>query len=153
MPSLSPVAQMDIPQIVSAIGNGGVLVVIAALFIWFAYYRETRTIPTLMKVFSDGMSLAQTSFESRNKALVAAFEQQMDRERLSNEQQMDRERTVCQAWHEENRHKLDQVLVEIKEQRHLIRDFTHAARLKNAADELQIRNANDEDDTPLNQRK
>lgn len=128
---------MDVAQIASAIGNTGVLVVIAALFIWFAYYRETKTIPQMMAAFTAGAKESRESFEKQQCAARESCEKQHTELVKSFETQMDREREVCQKWHEENRQGNTQVLNEIKEQRHFIRNLAHAAGLQKALQDAE----------------
>jgi hypothetical protein len=87
------------------------------------YYRETKTIPALMQTFTEtiagiqkdnskSLTLAQESFERRNKALLDTFSE-MSRE----------ERQTCQRWHEDTRH--------------YIRNLANVAGLTKAAEEAE----------------
>jgi gas vesicle protein len=109
------------------------------------YYRETKTIPALMQTFTEtiagiqkdnskSLTLAQESFERRNKALLDTFSE-MSRE----------ERQTCQRWHEENRDELRGILQEQKDTRHYIRDLAHVAGLRKAEEEVEKRRAGRED--------
>jgi dimeric dUTPase (all-alpha-NTP-PPase superfamily) len=112
-------------------------VVCCAVVLWFMYYRETKTIPALMQTFTEtiagiqkdnskSLTLAQESFERRNKALLDTFSE-MSRE----------ERQTCQRWHEENRDELRTILQEQKDTRHYIRNLAHVAGLTKAAEEAE----------------
>jgi hypothetical protein len=128
---------IDPTSFITAIITNGIGVVCCAVVLWFMYYRETKTIPALMQTFTEtlagiqkengkSLSLAQESFERRNKALLDTFGT-MSRE----------ERQTCQRWHEENREDLRTILQEQKETRHYIRNLAHAAELTKAADEAE----------------
>jgi hypothetical protein len=117
---------VDINQVVQSIGNGGVLVVIAALFILLAYYRETRTIPNMLATFSADAKSTRDTHTEQLRELIIAFENQMKVERETG-----------QKWHEENRRDNSQVLFEMKEQRHYIRDLAHEAGLQRATEKLK----------------
>jgi gas vesicle protein len=130
-------APIDPASFITAVITNGIGVVCCAVLLWLIYYRETKTIPTLMTTFSEtlamiqkdnskSLTLAQESFERRNKALLETFSA-MGRE----------ERATCQQWHEENRQDLREIKQEQKESRHYIRDLAHVAGLRKAADEAE----------------
>lgn len=111
-------------QFTTAIVTNGIGAVCAAAVLWFAYYRETRTIPQMMAAFTTSLTAAQAAFEARNNRVIDTFADQMSQERA-----------VCQKWHEENRQKSEQILLETKENRHLIRDLAHVAGLRKAIED------------------
>jgi hypothetical protein len=136
---------IDPTSFITAIITNGIGVVCCAVVLWFMYYRETKTIPALMQTFTEtlagiqkengkSLSLAQESFERRNKALLDTFGT-MSRE----------ERQTCQKWHEENREALVQILQETKENRHYIRDLANVAGLRKAEEEAEKRRVERED--------
>ncbi len=108
---------MDFNTLLTAIFTNGIGATCAAAVLWFSWYRETRTIPDLMKSFSTVNEKALTTFAD------------MLRE----------ERTVCQKWHEENRERLDQLMLEQKEHRHWLRDLAHQLGVKQALEEERKR--------------
>lgn len=116
---------MDFNTLLTALVTNGVGGVCAAAVLWFAYYRETRTIPELMRTFTDAQTVVISSFEGRNDKIMETFATVMREER-----------SVCQKWHEENRQGLTQLLAEMKDQRHLIRDLAHQAGLQKAVEAM-----------------
>ena len=65
---------MEMNTLVTAIFTNGIGVVCAAAVLWFAYYRETKTIPLMMQTFdrslqqfTETVGLMQNSFGERNK--------------------------------------------------------------------------------------
>jgi hypothetical protein len=130
-------APIDPASFITAVITNGIGVVCCAVILWFMYYRETKTIPTLMTTFTETLAgiqkdngkyltLAQESFERRNKALLDTFGA-MSRE----------ERQTCQKWHEENREDLRTILQEQKDTRHYIRNLANVAGLTKAAEEAE----------------
>jgi Sec-independent protein translocase protein TatA len=121
---------MDVNQLITALATNGIGLVCAAGVLWFAYYRETKTLPKLMDTFAAAMTTfqgtveeIQKSFESRQQKLVDAFSQQAREER-----------TTCQRWHEENRQVLVQLMQEAKENRHYLRDLANQLTLAKAVE-------------------
>ena len=108
---------MDFNTLLTAIFTNGIGAVCAAAVLWFSYYRETRTIPDLMKSFGEANEKALTTFA------------EMLRE----------ERMVCQKWHEENRQRLDMLILEQKENRHWLRDMAQQLGIKQALEEERRR--------------
>jgi gas vesicle protein len=121
---------MGVNELVTAIATNGIGLVCAAAVLWFAYYRETKTIPLMMgtfnqslKQFSDSVGVMQDAFTERNRDTLKTFSDQMTAER-----------TTCQKWHEENRQAWMQVMTETKENRHLIRNLGNQLGLRSAVE-------------------
>lgn len=104
---------MDFNALITAIMTNGIGGVCAAAVLWFAYYRETKTIPKMLDTFQGMQAKAIETFA------------QLTRE----------ERAIYQIWHNENRARLDQLVIEARETRHYLRDMAHAMGLKRAVDE------------------
>lgn len=119
---------MDFNTLLTAIFTNGIGAVCAAAVLWFAWYRETKTIPQMMTTFADVQKVTTTSFEARNERTLETFAAVLREER-----------TVCQKWHEENRNRLDQLILEQKEQRHWLRDMAHQLGVKQALEEERRR--------------
>lgn len=120
---------MDFNQLLTALATNSIGAACAAAVLWFAYYRETKTLPALMQTFTDAHLANVASFEGRTDKLLDTFANVMREERA-----------VCQKWHEENRQGLSQLLAEVKEQRHLILNLSFQAGLqKQVKDELKKR--------------
>lgn len=115
---------MAINDLLTVIVTNGIGVVCAAAVLWFAYYRETRTIPDMLKAFADTQAAAHSSFEVRNAKVVDSFVKVIAEERAT-----------CQKWHEENRERLDRLAVETRENRHYLRDLAHQIGLRRAVEE------------------
>jgi gas vesicle protein len=130
---------VDFNTLITALVTNGIGAVCAAAVLWFAWYRETRTIPAMMKTFADSMQATQVSFEARNEKVVDAFSAVHREQQQTFAEQATAERTTCQKWHEENRHMLTQVLQETKENRHYIRDLAHVAGLRKALEEQEAK--------------
>lgn len=81
-------------------------------------------IKSMIETFSKSLHVAQASFEARNnKALevVAAVGRE--------------ERAIYQTWHEENRGRIDQLLLEMRELRHFQKNLSHQLGLQKAVEE------------------
>jgi hypothetical protein len=115
---------MDFNQFITAAVNNGIGFACAIAILLFAWYRETKTIPLMIKEFTEVQRASQTSFENRNTKVIDSFVKVIAEERA-----------VCQKWHEENRSRLDQLILETKENRHYIRDLAHAVGMKKAVEE------------------
>jgi hypothetical protein len=110
------------------------------------YYRETKTLPALMTTFTEtlaaiqkengkNLTLAQESFERRNKALLDTFGA-MHAE----------DRQTCQKMHGENREDLREIKHEQKETRHYIRNLANVVGLSKAADDAERKLAEEQGD-------
>jgi hypothetical protein len=126
---------MSFPELVTAIATNGIGLICAAAVLWFAYYRETRTIPDMMRTFTASMERANTSFEHRNQGVLETFALAIKDERQT-----------CERWHIENlkqhdqqRDRMDQMLLEQKENRHLIRELSHQLGLRQALEATRNR--------------
>lgn len=126
---------MDLTQIVAAVATNGVGVVAVAAVLWFAYYRETKTIPTLVQSFNGANQAALEAFAQANKEANSSFEARQANVIAAFTDVAKQERALCQLWHQEHMAKLEQVLTETKEHRHQLRDLINAAGLRRAADE------------------
>ena len=108
---------MDFNQLITALITNGIGAVCAAAVLWFSWHRETKSIPKMMDTFASTLDKAMTTFAGV----------------------IHEEREVCQRWHEENRQRLDQILVETKENRHYLRDLAHQVGLRKAVEHERIR--------------
>lgn len=124
-------------ELITALATNGIGLVCAAAVLWFAWYRETKTIPTLMATFTASLA----DIQKQNSAAVAQIEQSFENRHkltLDTFTTLTREeRITCQKWHEENRVKLDQVLGETKENRHYIRGLAHQLNIARAVEEQE----------------
>lgn len=121
---------MDLTTIIV---NNGVGVACAVAVLWFAWWRETHTIPNLtnaftssQKMFTDGLTLLQDKFSERNTKMLETFTQLVREERQGYER-----------WHVENREKLDNLLTEIRDNKHYMRDLANQLGLRRAVEEEQ----------------
>lgn len=121
---------MDVNQLITAVITNGIGAVCAAAVLWFAYYRETKTIPDMIKAFTEAQQGAQSSFDARNNKVVDTFAG-LIRE----------ERSVYQRWHDENRTRLEKLAEETKENRHYIRDLANQVGLRQAVEKEREKQA------------
>ena len=126
---------MGLNELITALVTNGIGVVCAAAVLWFAWYRETRTLPALIKSFTDAHAASQQSFESRNNKVVDTFARVIADERAT-----------CQKWHEENRERLDKLAAESRETRHYIRDLAHQIGMRKAVEEERARRGDPPED-------
>ena len=125
---------MDFNQLITAVITNGIGACCAAAILWFAYYRETKTLPELIRAFSTTQKEttiaftttqkdSQESFEARNNKIVDAFTT-LIRE----------ERTVYQRWHEDNRTRLEAINKETREVRHAVLNLSQQIGLRQAVE-------------------
>lgn len=119
---------MGVNELITALATNGIGLVCAAAVLWFAYYRETITIPAMIKTFSDTQTSAQQSFETRNAKVVDSFTALVREERAS-----------CERQHAESRDRLDKILAEMKEQRHYLLNLTNVLGLRQAVEKERQR--------------
>jgi hypothetical protein len=114
--------------------NNGIGAGCAAAVLLLSWYRETKTIPAMVEAFNQAhlrgveqlnetQRLLQSSFAERNAKALDTFSV-LVRE----------ERQVYQKWHEENRDRLDKLMDDLKESRHLTRNLAHQLGLQQAVD-------------------
>ena len=114
--------------LITAMVTNGIGAVCAAAVLWFAWHRETKTIPHMMGTFSKALETAQSAFIDRNDKALETFAQ------LTRE-----ERTLYQKWHDENRDRLDRILVENKEHSHYLSNLAHSLGLRQALEEQRTK--------------
>lgn len=112
---------MTVDQFVTILANNGIGVVCAIAVLWLAWYRETKTLPALMATFAKIQDDVQIQFNDRNSKSLDTFSI-LVRE----------ERQIYQRWHEENLRRLEKLLDEGKDQRHLVRNLAHQLGLQQA---------------------
>ncbi len=117
-------------QLLTVLLNNGIGVACAGAVLWFAWHRETHTIPNLtkaftdsQKVFTDAITDLQDKFEQRNVKIMEVFTELVREERQNYER-----------WHTENRERLDKLLGELKENRHYTRDLANQIGLRHAVE-------------------
>lgn len=141
---------MDFNTLLTAIATNGIGAACAAAVLWFAWFRETKTIPAMMDTFTRSNTATLESFEKREKRLIESHNDQHEKTLASHERReakalelfgtlVREERTLYQRWHEENRDRLDAVFSEIKELRHFGRDLANQLGLRKAVEEAQAR--------------
>jgi hypothetical protein len=102
---------VDFNALLTAIMTNGIGAACAAAFLWFAYYRETHSLPEIMKTFTDVNKEIQASFEARSNKTVDLFTAMVHEERV-----------LCQKWHDEHVTRLDRLFEEAKENRHALQN-------------------------------
>jgi hypothetical protein len=117
---------VDINALINAVINNGIGVGCAMAVLWFAWYRETKTIPDMVATFAATLKLVQESHDTRNNKSLDLFSN-LVRE----------ERNIYQRWHEENRGKLDGMIEDLREQRHAIRNLANDLNLKSAVEKAE----------------
>ncbi len=113
---------MDFTTLLTGIMTNGIGAVCVAAVLWFAWLRETKTIPEMLR-----------SFEVRNDKAIDTFASLIREERASRRE----EDIIHQMRHEENRILLEKIIAEIKEGRHLTLNLAHALRLRQAVEQEQ----------------
>ena len=114
---------MEFNALLTAVLTNGIGAACAAAVLYLSWYRETKTLPALVDSFT----------KTHEKALLVFTD-------ISKE-----ERAVCQKWHEnnlaqhkENRDVNQQVMAELKEQRHLLYNLLNQLGLKKAVEERGV---------------
>lgn len=117
---------MDFNQLLNALATNGIGAACAAAVLWFAWYRETKTIPKMIDAFAAIETQAIASFEARNSKTMDTFAMIIKEERQ-----------ICQKWHEEDRGLLQDVLSDLREQRHHLANMANAVGLRQLAEEMK----------------
>jgi len=126
-------------EILTILINNGIGVACAAAVLWFAWYRETKTIPAILSrydaVLKTFEEMHQRGVETQghtHETMQAAFASRNAKSLEVFTQLVREERTNYQRWHEENRQRLEEMSHEIRDNRHLIHNFAHQLGLKQA---------------------
>ncbi len=94
---------MDLAGAVSMVATNGIGVACAALVVWLAWYRETRTIPAMMDHFAESQNQNVKAFAAAQKLALENFATMVREERANYER-----------WHTENRARLDALATELR---------------------------------------
>ena len=124
------------PDFISIIINNGIGVGCAAAVLWLAWYRETKTLPYIMRTMSDTHEQSQIHFNTRHTTSLDTFST-LIRE----------ERQLFQQWHQENRSHLDRLTEEVKENRHLMKNLSHQLGMQKAVEREQDKQRQERDNT------
>ncbi len=119
---------VDLTTILTAIVTNGIGAVCAAAVIFLSWHRETKTIPDMVKTFSDTLGAVQAGFELRNNKTLELFAT-LVRE----------ERQLYQKWHDEDRDRLDHIIIDLKEQRHYLNNVANQLGLRKAVEDANAK--------------
>ncbi len=119
---------MDFPQLLTTLLTNSIGAACAGAVLWLAWWRETKSIPQMVEAFTKSTATMQSHFADRQAELLKTFAE------LTRE-----ERTNYQKWHEENRSRLDMILVGQKEGRHTINNLAHEQGMKKAIEDAEKR--------------
>lgn len=131
---------------ITAVVTNGIGAVCAAAVLWFAYYRETKTIPALMQTFAEAHSRSLETFALAQRSANESYEGRQGKLLDTFARVNSEERATCQKWHEENRESLMRIAAETRENRHYIRDLAHQIGLRRAVDEERAKRGHQGDD-------
>ncbi len=119
---------MDFPSLAAALLTNSIGAACAGAILWLVYWRETKATPKMIEAFAKLAADSQLQFATRQAELLKTFAD------LSRE-----ERTNYQKWHEENRSRLDMILVGQKEGRHTVNNLAHELGMKKAIEAAEKR--------------
>lgn len=129
-------------DILTILINNGVGVACAAAMLWLAWYRETKTIPAMMRTFSDAQQRGTETLTELSKGMQEGFAERSQNTLNTFTQLVREERQVYQQWHEDNRGRIDNLAVEVKENRHLLRNLVQEFKLRNEVISLKSSESN-----------
>lgn len=127
-------------SIFSILINNGIGVACAAAVLWLSWYRETKTIPSILKTFESAHQHSMETLKRTQQEMHAAFAERNAKSLEVFTQLVREERTNYQRWHEENRQRLDAMAEEVRDNRHLIKNLAHQLSLRQAMEKQQLAN-------------